>query len=198
MGKKKIYLLVFGLIFLVVVSGFVWSWWVTRDIRKNTEEALNQGQSVEVKNLVLTETKDGKKYWELYAKTGNYTSEQGMVVLKEIIGNFYDKDENVTLSFQSPKGTYLENEKIITLVGQTLIVAKDGSWVTANKFVWRGQDENINAEGGVLINRNNEFVASAEKGIFNSKLTYFKIIGKSKTSVYDKLPELPTTKEVKK
>ncbi len=196
MKNKKLYLsILLAAIIGVSVFGFLWSWWVTRDIRKDTEKALNQGQRVEVKNLILTESKDNKKYWELYAKKGEYDSTGGTVILKEIVGNFYDKDEKVVLSFHSPEGSYIESEKTIQLEGDTLIVAKDGSSIRANEFVWKGQDEDITAEGNVVINRNNELVTSSEKAIFNSELTYFKIVGKSKTNIYEKLPEAPVEKK---
>lgn len=195
MEKKKIYTIVFALVFALCAVGFIWSWWVTREIRKNTEGALNQSQQVEITNLVLTETKDGKKYWELYAKTGDYDSANGTVILKEIVGNFYDKKEQVVLSFQSPQGSYLESEKIITLRGETLIVAKDGSSITANKFVWKGQDEDIVASDNVVINRNNELITQSEQAVFNSELTYFKIKGKAKSNIFEKMPEVLEVKK---
>lgn len=196
MEKKKLYLSIFFLAVLVVcIFSFAWSWWVTRGIRENTEKALNQGQTAAVKNLVITETKDGKKYWELYAKGGDYSSTEGLVILDEIIGNFYDKNEEVVLSFRSPKGVYVESEKTIKLEGDTLLVAKDGSSISANEFIWKGQDEDITAEGSVIINRNNELVTVGDKAVFNSKLTYFKIMGKSSTKIYDKTNELPLEKK---
>ena len=42
---------------------------------------LNQGE-ITVGNLILTETKDEKVYWELYAKKGSYDSSTGLVVLE--------------------------------------------------------------------------------------------------------------------
>ena len=190
MENKKLYLSIFFAAVLVIcVFCFVWSWWVTRGIREDTEKALNQGQNVEVKNLVLTETKDGKKYWELYAKGGDYSSTEGLVILDQIIGNFYDKHEEVVLSFRSPRGYYVEEEKTIKLEGDTLLVAKDGSSISANEFIWKGQDEDITAEGNVIINRNNELVTNSDKAVFNSELTYFKIMGKSNTKIYDKSSE---------
>ena len=93
MDKKKIYTIIFASIFAICAFALIWSWWVTREIRSDVQNALNKSQQVEVKNLVLTETKDGKKYWELYAKTGEYDSGSGLVNLNAIIGNFYNKDE---------------------------------------------------------------------------------------------------------
>ena len=196
MENKKLYLIIFfSGVLIVCVFSFIWSWWVTRDIRIDTEQAITQGQKVAVKNLVLTETKDGKKYWELYAKGGDYASSEGLVMLDEIIGNFYDKDEVVVLSFRSPKGYYVEAEKTIKLEGDTLLVAKDGSSISANEFIWKGQYEDITAEGDVIINRNNELVAKSDRAVFNSELTYFKVMGKSNTKIYDNSSEMPLEKK---
>ena len=134
LSKKKIYFIVFLSIALLCTAGFLWAWFVTSDIRKNVSGALNKTQKVEVKHLILTETKDHKKYWELYAKTGSYDSALKVVVLTEIIGNFYDEDKNVALSFESPKGTYRDEDKNVILEGETLIVSKDGSSILADKI----------------------------------------------------------------
>ena len=167
-------------------AGFLWAWFVTRDIRKNISGALNQKQKVIVKNLILTETKDGHKYWELYAKTGSYDSGDEVVVLTNIIGNFYDKDKKVALSFESPKGTYKDSDKTIVLEGETYIVSKDGASILANKMQWGGKGTDIVASGNVRIRKDKDFLTYSEKAVFNSDLTSFKIIGKSKVEIFQK------------
>lgn len=186
LSKKKIYFIVFLSIAILCTAGFLWAWFVTRDIRKNVSGALNQSQKVIVKNLILTETKEQKKYWELYAKTGAYESSSKVVILTEIIGNFYDKDNNVALSFESPLGTYKDLTKTVTLQGETLIVSKDGSSILADKIEWGGKNSDIIATGNVRIKRNKELATISEKAVFNSDLTFFKIIGNSKTMLFSK------------
>ena len=186
LSKKKIYFIVFLSIAILCTTGFLWAWFVTRDIRKNVSGALNQSQKVIVKNLILTETKEQKKYWELYAKTGAYESSNKVVILTEIIGNFYDKDNNVALSFESPLGTYEDLTKTVTLQGETLIVSKDGSSILADKIEWGGKNSDIIATGNVRIKRNKELATISEKAVFNSDLTFFKIIGNSKTMLFAK------------
>ena len=176
LSKKKIYFIVFLSIALLCTLGFLWAWFVTRDIRKNVAGALNQAQKVEVKNLILTETKNQKKYWELYAKTGSYDSSMQIVVLTGIIGNFYDEDKNVALSFESPKGTYRDSDKNVTLEGETLIVSKDGSSILADKIEWGGKNTDIVASGNVRIAKDEDFSTVSEKAVFNSDFTFFKII----------------------
>lgn len=184
LNKKKIYIITFSSIALLCLFGFIWSWYVTRDIRKNVQGALNQSQRVEVKHLILTETKNEQKYWELYARTGTYDSSRQVVVLTEIIGNFYDKEKRVALSFESPRGTYDESNKFVTLEGRTLIVSKDGSSILADKITWGGKDTNIIASGNVQITRDKDFATTSKNAEFNSDLTFFKIIGDSQVQIF--------------
>lgn len=186
LSKKKIYFIVFLSIAILCTAGFLWAWIVTRDIRKNVSGALSQSQKVIVKNLILTETKEHKKYWELYAKTGAYESTNKAVVLMEIIGNFYDDENNVALSFQSPMGTYQDSTKTVTLQGETLIISKDGSSILADRIEWGGKNSDIIATGNVRIKRNEDLATVSEKAVFNSDLTFFKIIGNSKTMIFSK------------
>ncbi len=194
-NKKKVYTIVFVSIFAICSFGFVWSWFVTRNIGKETNQALKQSQRVDVSNLVLTETRNAKKYWELYAKKGSYEGGREVVILSDIIGNFYDKDEQVILSFEASEGTYTEEEKVIILSGNVLAVAKDGSSILADRVIWKGQDEDIEAIGNVQINRNNELITRSDKAVFNADLTYFKIIGNSETRLYEKANEMENKKK---
>lgn len=185
-NKKKIYIILFLLVVLICLSGFIWSFTVTKDIRKPNAEQNAKNQVVTVKNLVLTETKEGNIYWELYAAKGSYDSKTGDVILTDATGNFYNSDNEVVLSFESNLGTYSENTKTIVLRGDTLVVAHDGSSIRADEIIFKGQDEDITASGNVIVNRNRDFVSTAEKARFNSELTFFEISGKTQTNVYSK------------
>lgn len=183
-SKKKIYFIIFLSIALLCTLDFLWALYVTRDIRKNVQGALNQSQKVIVKHLILTETKDQQKYWELYAKTGSYDSSSKVVVLTEIIGNFYDKNKNVALSFESPKGIYSDETKKVVLEGETFIISKDGSSILADKIEWSGKNTDIVATGNVRIRRNEDIATLSQKAVFNSDFTFFKIIGESQVQIF--------------
>lgn len=186
LNKKKIYIILFSLIVLVCLSGFIWSFVVTKDIRNSqkTEKGTEKNQVVSVKNLVLTETKDEEIYWELYAVKGSYDSSKGTVILDNATGNFYNTDNEVVLSFESDLGTYNEETKQITLRGNTLVVAHDGSSIRADEIIFKGKGEDIIAKGNVVVSRNEDFVSYANQARFNSELTFFEISGKTQTNVY--------------
>lgn len=193
--KKKIYIILFSLLVLICLFGFIWSFTVTKDIRKSQkkggEEANTKSQVATVKNLILTETKDGAIYWELYAQKGSYDSQTGNVILTNATGNFYDENNKVVLSFESDLGTYDEKTKVIVLRGHTFIVAHDGSSIKADEIVWRGSDEDILAKGNVIVNRNTDFISTANAARFNSELTFFEISGDTQTNVYSTDSDTP-------
>jgi len=186
MNKKKVYAFVFLAVFGICLFGFIWSWIVTKDIRSNSVSEDVKSRRISVGNLVLTETKDEKVYWELYAKKGSYDSSTGLIILENAMGNFYNKENQVVLSVESNQGTYKEDEKIITLEGDTLIVTKEGYSIRADKIVWKGRDEDIVASGNVVVQSKEQFLATSDKAIFNYDFTNFKIEGNCKSSIYDK------------
>ena len=193
MKKKNMYILAFSAVMILCLSCFIWSWWVTKDIRSNDSQSLS-GQKLEVKNLFLTETKEHKKYWEMYAKKGYYSSLDGTVTLVDIIGNFYDENEKVIMSFRADEGRYNEKTKEIHMIGNIYVVAHEGTSVRADEFIWKGKDEFIKAQGNVKINKNNDIITTSERAYFNTDLTNFRVEGSSVTKVFEKNKNLAEKK----
>ena len=184
MKRKKI-LKIISLIFILILGwGLIWSYSVTKIVKKNSKNANLKNQHAVVKNIIVTETQEGKKYWEFYAKSGEYNSENNSIRLNDLIGNFYDKNEQVVVSFKSNKGTYDEKTKKVILNGENLFVGKDGSQLYADELIWQGQDKDILANGNVQFIQDNKIITKSQKAIFNSDLTIFKIIGNTKTQLF--------------
>ena len=184
MKRKKI-LKIISLIFILILGwGLIWSYSVTKIVKKNSKNANLKNQHAVVKNIIVTETQEGKKYWEFYAKSGEYNSENNSIRLNDLIGNFYDKNEQVVVSFKSNKGTYDEKTKKVILNGENLFVGKDGSQLYADEVIWQGQDKDILANGNVQFIQDNKIITKSQKAIFNSDLTIFKIIGNTKTQLF--------------
>ena len=184
MGKKRIIKIFSLVLFLILLWGVIWSWNITRTVRKNNADSNMKNQHAIVKNIIVTETQDEKKYWEFYAKTGEYNSEHNSIQLNDVIGNFYDKKQEVALSFKSNSGKYDEKTKKVVLSGDILFVGKDGSQLYADEIIWQGQDEDILANGNIQFIHDNNFVSKAKRAVFNSSLTNFKIIDKTITKIY--------------
>ncbi len=185
MNKKKTFSIVFSLIGALCLFGFVWSWFVTKDLRDAGQDYKTE-QKFTVSNLLLTETKNAKKYWELYAKKAQYDGNDKNVFLYDILGNFYNENNEVTLSLKASKGSYNEQTGVIMLEGNAYAVSKDNSSVLADRVVWKGQDEDIMAFGNVQINKDNQLITNSKKAVFSSDFTYFKIEGDTKSNLYGK------------
>lgn len=182
--KKRAIKLVLFILMLAMVWGFIWSWAITKTVKKNSSDAKMKNQHAIVKNIVVTETQEEKKYWEFYAKSGEYVSQDNNVKLYDIIGNFYDKNEQVVVSFKSSKGSYDEKTKKVILSGDILFVSKNDSQLYADEIIWQGQDKDILANGNVQYIQEGKIVTKSKHAIFNSSLTYFKIMGNAKTQLF--------------
>ena len=186
MSKRKIAYIV---ILLAVVIGCSWAFIaagvITKNFKKEALKSAGEKQEVNIKNLIITETKEDKKYWELYAEKGYYDNQNKVVILYNIIGNFYDKDE-VVLSMESTKGTYNEDTKRVVLYDNSYFIYKDGTDVRADRFVWQGNDKDITAQGNEKKKKSGELRTFSNEAILSEKMTNIKIIGRSKTELYKK------------
>lgn len=183
--KRKKFLKIFALVLILVICwGFIWSWFITKAVKRNSKDDSMKNQHAIVKNIIVTETKEEKKYWEFYAKSGEYNSEHNSILLNEVIGNFYDKNNNVILSFKSTKGTYDEKTKKVILNGDNLFVAKNGSQLYADELIWQGNDKDILANGNVQFIMEDKLISKAKRAVFNSNLTNFRIKDGAKTKIF--------------
>ena len=158
---------------------------ITSNFNRAQLKGTENKQKVDAVGIIITETKDAKKYFEIYGETGTYSNEANIATLHNVVGNFY-KDGEVAMSFQSSKGTYDEKNKVITLYENTYIVLKDETSLEADRLIWSGSDVDTIAEGNVKIRKSNDMYALADKCIICAGYDKFKIIGKTKTKIYGK------------
>ena len=105
-------------------------------------------------------------------------------MLNNVVGNFYDDNNEVSMSFESSKGTYNEKKEQIILYDDTFIVLKDLTTLRANKLVWSGKDIPIVAQGNVRITRKSDLLSTAKKVEISPDYEKFKIIGNTVSKVY--------------
>lgn len=186
MQKRKIaYIAILSLIVIGCLWAFIAAGVITKNFKKEALQTAGEKQKLDIKDLLITETKDDKKYWELYADSGYYDSQNKVVILYNIIGNFYNDDE-VVLSMESTKGTFNEETKRVVLYENTYIIYKDGTNVRANRFTWQGNDKDIVAQGDVVIKRNNEIKTYSNEAYLGNNMKNIRIKGRSKTELYKK------------
>ncbi len=183
--KKKTYIGALAVIVGVLVWAFISAGVITHNFNRSQLQTDQDRQEALMQGIILTETKDEKKYWEIYGETGNYDSKNGVAMLNNVIGNFYDDKNEVSMSFESSKGTYNEKKGQIILYDDTFIVLKDFTTLRANRLEWSGTDKPISAEGNVRITRDKDFLATASKVEISPTYDNFKIIGNAVSKMYD-------------
>lgn len=181
--KKKAYLIVTFLIVAVMAWAFISAGIITCNFNRAQISGAEDEQKVDAVGIIITETKDGRKYFEIYGETGNYSNEHNIATLNNVVGNFY-KDGEVAMSFQSSKGSYDEKGGVITLYENTYIVLKDETSLAADRLTWSGSDKDTVAEGNVNIKKGKDMAALADKCIIGAGYDKFKIIGKTQTKIY--------------
>ena len=184
-SRRKSYTLVISLIVLVIGWAFVSAGVITGNFNRAQIKNGADEQKVNAQGIIITETKDGTKYFELYGENGNYNNIDKVAVLYNVIGNFY-KNNEVYMSFQSSKGQYDEKNRVITLYENTFIALQDDTTLETDKLVWSGSDKDTYAIGHVKIKRAKDMVAIADKCIIGAGYNKFKIVGNTKTEVFGK------------
>ena len=183
--KQKAYIAAFGAIVGLLAWAFISAGVITHNFNRSQLQTDQDRQEAVIDGIILTETKKKKKYWEIYGETGNYDSKNGVAILNNVIGNFYDDDNQVSMSFESSRGTYNEKKGQIILYENTYIVLKDFTTLRANRLVWSGKDIPTIAEGNVRITRKTELLATAKKVEISPDYEKFKIIGNAVSKVYN-------------
>ena len=184
-NKRRAYLIMFILFISVMTWAFISAGVITGNFNRSQLKNSKDEQKVDAIGVIITETNDTKKYFEIYGETGHYSNDHSVATLYNVIGNFY-KDNEVNMSFQSTKGTYDEKSGVITLYDDTYIVVKDGVSLKTDKLIWSGSDKETIADGNVEIKKGKEMVATANKCIIGAGYENFKIIGNTTTKVYEK------------
>lgn len=182
--KRKIYFLVFLALVGVLLWAFITAGIITRSFNRSQLVGTENRQELDISSIILTETKGDKKYWEIYGEKGYYNSDDRVALLENITGNFYSNNE-VSMSFESTKGTYNEVKKQIIMYSNTHIVIKDGTSLYCDKLIWSGSDKDVIAQGHIRILRSGQLVTTAQKAIISSDYSKFKIVGKTVTKLYD-------------
>ena len=182
--KQKAYIGAFAAVVGLLAWAFISAGIITHNFNRSQLQTDQDSQEAMINGIILTETKDEKKYWEIYGETGNYDSKNGVAMLNNVVGNFYDENNEVSMSFESSKGTYNEKKEQIILYEDTFIVLKDLTTLRANKLVWSGKDIPIVAEGNVRITRKSDLLSTAKKVEISPDYNKFKIIGNTVSKVY--------------
>ena len=81
-------------------------------------------------------------------------------------------------------------------VPRLFIALKDNTTLQCDKLIWSGSDKDIVGEGNVRINRNRELISKGNKVIINSDYSHFKLVGKTRSELYDKEHKMSKEKKL--
>ena len=191
MARKKIELkkrhifsfVVIGIIVLACIWAFIYAGVITRAFKDKISDSTYNAKEANIENLLVTETKDGKKLWELFADVGMYTDVDGIVLLENLLGNVYEGDK-VKASFKADRGTYNSETKQIILFDNVIMVYIDGTSIMTDRLTYNGKGEDIVAEGHVRIEKPKEAVVMGSKAILSGDYKDFNIVGRTETHFY--------------
>lgn len=183
-SKKNI---AYTALFLVIIIGCIWAFvsagMITKSFKNKIIDQTYKNKEANIESLLVTETKDGQKLWELYADSGMYTDADNIVLLENLIGNFYDENK-VKASFKADKGTYNATKKQIILYDNVLLVYADGTNIGTERLTYSGKNEDIIAEGNVRIEKPGEAVVIGNKAVLEGDYSDFQIKGRTRTQFY--------------
>ena len=85
--KQKAYVGAFCAIVALLAWAFISAGVITHNFNRSQLQTDQDRQDASIDGIILTETKNEKKYWEIYGETGNYDSKNGVAMLDNVIGN---------------------------------------------------------------------------------------------------------------
>lgn len=183
--RQRKYFIVLGVLSVILMWAFITAGVITHNFNRNMLKSGVDRQELQVSSMILTETKDGQKFWEIFGETGNYSSDHKIAYLNNVVGNFY-KDNKVEMSFESTKGLYNEETQEIILYENVFVVLKDDTSLKADRLNFHIKEKNLDVEGHVIINRKHEFQATADKAFIDSDYSRFRISGSTTSKVYNR------------
>ena len=181
--QQRTYFILLVALIMVLMWAFITAGVITTNFNRNALHSDTDKQELKVSSMILTETKDGQKFWEIFGETGQYSSDHKIAHLNNVVGNFY-KDNAVEMSFESSKGLYNEETQEIILYENVFVVLLDETALQADKLIFDIRTKTIDVEGNVMIKKKKSFSAIAQRARIEDEYTRFRIIGKTVSKVY--------------
>lgn len=183
-NKKNLFFAILTIIIVIAcLWAFIYAGIITKTFKDKIVDQTYKNKEANIQNLLVTETKEGQKLWELYAETGRYSDSDSIVLLEDIIGNFYE-DNAVKASFKADSGTYHSTRKEIVLNSNVVLVYKDGTNIMTDRITYLGKGTDIVAQGNVRIERPNEAIIYGGKAVLKGDFSDFHIEGRTQTKFY--------------
>ena len=145
------------LVFIVLIGGIVAvSLWVNIegrkafDKREKLPDVQIEGVESRLEKIQLVEDKQGKKTWELEAKSIQQEQETKILILEDLKVTYYTKDGR-TIVVTGKKGKVNQESKDVELVGNVVLTTNDGYRLTTNSAAYAHQARKVTTSDPVEI-----------------------------------------------
>ncbi len=152
---RKLKLAVF--ISIVLIGGFVLvSIWVSLHGKKPVQEKevpsqiLTNGADARLEKIRFVEDKQGRKTWELEAKSIQQYQDQNMMLLEEVNVTFFTK-EGRSFTISGRQGKIHQDSKNVELVGDVVLTSSDGYRMKTRSISYRHAEKIVSTSDPVEI-----------------------------------------------
>ncbi len=176
------------LISIVLIGGIVLaSLWINLRGRKAPEEEKvapkfsAEDAKMFLEKIHFVEDKQGKKTWELEAKSIQQNREENLMVLEDVKVTVYT-EEGQSFTISGKQGKIFLDSKNMELQGDVLVSSSDGYRLKTHSVVYHHQEKKAGTSDPVEIN--GEQIRLVGKGILvDMEARTFKILGHVKTQL---------------
>ena len=111
-------------------------------------------EEVEVaEDFTLTQTFEGKKAWELRAKSARSLKTGEVITVFEPSLDFYSTDGQIYSTLVSDSGIYYIESSDIKALGSVVVVSSDSAVLETDSLKWIAKEEKIRTEGSVRVTK---------------------------------------------
>ena len=182
MRKFKIVIL----ISIVLIAGFVLvSIWVNLHGKKPVQEQevpskiLTDGADARLEKIRFVEDKQGRKTWELEAKSIQQYQDQNMMLLEEVNVTFFTK-EGRSFTISGRQGKIYQDSKNVELAGGVVLTSSEGYRMKTQSISYRHSDKIVSTSDPVEIE--GDQIRLVGKGMWvDMEAKIFKVLAQVKT-----------------
>jgi lipopolysaccharide export system protein LptC len=145
------------------------------EVPKVTEEAAN----MRMETIQLVEDKDGRRTWELEAKSVHQYEEQNVMALEDVKFTFYAK-EGKSFVVTGNTGKFHQDSKNMELVGDVVMVSNDGYRLKTHSVAYDHSQRKVVSSDPVEI-EGDQFQLKGQGMLVDMEAKTFKILNQVKT-----------------
>jgi LPS export ABC transporter protein LptC len=174
------------LISIVLISGIVLiNIWVNLHGKKSIKEKevppkmLTDGADARLEKIRFVEDKEGRKTWELEAKSIQQYQDQNMMLLEEVHVTYFTK-EGRSFTISGQKGKIHQDSKNVELVGDVVLTSSDGYRMKTHSISYRHSEKIVTTSDPVEIE--GDQIRLVGKGMWvDMEAKIFKVLAQVKT-----------------